>query len=65
MKQKPVTFYPGQHTRHALEKIGQADHNRPKAHVVELAVKAFAVLFERDKFAALKLADEFDSAHQN
>jgi hypothetical protein len=45
MKDKPLTFYPGQSVKRAIGEISEADHNRPKSHVVELAVKAFATLW--------------------
>ena len=57
---RPLTVYPGGEVRDALALIQKQDHGRPIAHVAEMALKAFAVLFTRDKYEAMKLVDAFD-----
>ena len=61
MKEKPLTIYPDPNVRRAVSRISEEDHDRPLSKVVELAVKAFAVLWDRDRSEARKLADQFDS----
>lgn len=65
MKEKPLTVYPPGDVRMALEQISAADNDRPLAHVAAMAIKAYAVQWKRDKFAAMKLADEFDTLKLN
>lgn len=60
MREKPLTVYPSGDLRRAIEKISDDDHDRPMSKVVELAIKAFAVQWKADKWAAMRLADQFD-----
>lgn len=60
MRDKPLTVYPSGDLRRAVEKISADDHDRPISKVVELAIKAFAVQWQTDKWAAMRLADQFD-----
>jgi hypothetical protein len=64
-KERPMSIYPGETVKRAVADISKADHDRPHSHVVELAIKAFAVLWKRDRYEALKLADAFDSSRTN
>ena len=56
---RPLSIYPGDDVRNEIARIGREDHGRPLTHVAVLALKAFAVLYGRDKYEALKLADAF------
>jgi hypothetical protein len=42
-----------------MSRVAEADHDRPLSKVAEMALRAFIVLWERDKWEAMKLADEF------
>jgi hypothetical protein len=60
-KERPMSIYPDETVKRAIADISTADHNRPQSHVVELAVKAFAMLWRKDRYEAMKLADSFDA----
>jgi hypothetical protein len=59
MATKPLTTYPDAPLRRHLEDISEADHDRPLSKVAEMAMQAFVVLFERDKYEALRLVDAY------
>lgn len=61
MKAKPLTIYPEPDTRRAMADIAEDDHDRPLSKMIEVAMKAFIVLYKRDKAEARKLADQFDT----
>jgi hypothetical protein len=56
---RPVTTYPDPELKRAMERIAEDDHGRPLCKVIELAMKAWCVSYQRNKWEALKLADEF------
>jgi hypothetical protein len=61
MKPAPVTVYPDPDLKRAIQEIAEDDHDRPVCHVIEMAMKAYAVLYREDKYKAIQLADSFKS----
>jgi hypothetical protein len=55
-----LTIYPSAEVKRAAEQIGEDDHGRPVSKIAEMALRAFVVMYRKDKWAALKMADEFD-----
>lgn len=62
MREKPLTVYPDADLRREVARISEDDHDRPVSKMAELALKAWCVLWERDKYEAMKLADAFGRA---
>jgi hypothetical protein len=63
MRSDQLTIYPGTELRRAAERISEQDHGRPISKVVEMALKAYCVLYERDKYEAIRLADSFGKSN--
>lgn len=62
VKEKPLTVYPDADLRRAVARVGEDDHNRPLSKVADLALRAWIVMYDQDKYAAMKLADSFGRA---
>jgi predicted transcriptional regulator len=63
-KNDPLTIYPDSEVRRAVQRIAENDNDRPVSRMIEMAAKAFVVLYDRDKYAALRLVDEFSTAQK-
>jgi hypothetical protein len=57
-----ITVYPSPDVAREITKISEEDHGRPLAHTAEMAMKAFIVLWRRDKYEAQRVVDEFAAA---
>jgi hypothetical protein len=60
---KPLTIYPQPEVRGAIERIAHREE-RPLSKTVEQAFKAFSVMWDKDRFATLKLIESFDARQQ-